>query len=239
VYLFKAMNDLPETLFANPAWHALQSQHRHFAQSAGDACRYPADVAPFAAVAQPTANALRQLHSLLALGESVWLVGETYPRIPELSSNETLECLQMVLPPEVPVPDATAVSEKIVPLSNAHASEMVALTDIAFPGFFRPRTCAMGTYFGIRSAGELIAMSGERLKLDGYSEISGVCTHPAHRGQGLAAALIWQVARHQRKEGVASFLHVSTSNRRAIHLYHHMGFQTAGTVQLHRISRSS
>jgi predicted GNAT family acetyltransferase len=85
----------------------------------------------------------------------------------------------------------------------------------------------------------LIAMSGERLKLDGYSEISGVCTHPAHRGQGLAAALIWQVVRHQRKEGVASFLHVSTSNRRAIDLYHHMGFQTARTVQLHRISRSS
>jgi ribosomal protein S18 acetylase RimI-like enzyme len=237
---FEAMNDLPETLFANPAWHALQSQHRHFAQSAGDACRYPADVAPFAAVAQPTAAAgLRQLHSLLAPGEFVWLVGDTYPRIPELSSHEILECLQMVWPAEVPVPDATAVSEKIVPLSNANASEMVALTDIAFPGFFRPRTCAMGTYFGVRAAGELIAMSGERLKLDGYSEISGVCTHPAHRGQGLAAALIWQVVRHQRKEGVVSFLHVSASNRRAIDLYHHMGFQTARTVQLHRISRSS
>ncbi len=235
------MTDLPESLFANPAWHALQSQHRHFAQSAGDACRYPADVAPFAAVAHPSAAALHDLHSLLAPKESVWLVGDTYPRIPELTSNETLECLQMVLPAEVPQPDAAASENatQIIPLTDSNAGEMVALTNIAFPGFFRPRTCAMGTYFGVRSGGELVAMSGERLKLDGYSEISGVCTHPAHRGQGLAAALIWQVVRHQRKEGAVSFLHVTGSNRRAIDLYHRMGFQTARTVQLHRLTRSS
>src|SRR5258708_2246219 len=156
------MNDLPESLFANPAWHALQTKHRHFAVSAGDACRYPADVAPFAAVAAPTTVALQQLHSLLAPGESVWLIGESYPVLPE------------TVTPAGP-------ADEIVRLSNANAPEMVALTNIAFPGFFRNRTSEMGSYYGIRSHGELIAMGGERLTPEGYPEISGVCTHPAHR----------------------------------------------------------
>jgi len=79
----------------------------------------------------------------------------------------------MILPEEVTPPDPTI---DIVSLSDANATEMVALTNLAFPGFFRKRTCEMGSYYGVRSDGELIAMGGERLVLDGYSEISGVCT---------------------------------------------------------------
>jgi GNAT superfamily N-acetyltransferase len=230
------MSDLPEDLFANPVWHALHTRHRHFAESAGDACRYPADVAPFAAVATPTASALQSLHSLLVPGEYVWLIGESYPSIADLPCVGTIECLQMVLPEAVTPPDPNPV---IVPLSCTHASEMVALTDIAFPGFFRSRTCAMGSYYGVRSEGELIAMGGERLTLDGYPEISGVCTHPAHRGKGLAASLIWEVARKHRRDGDVSWLHVNAENHNAIELYKRMGFNTVRKVKLHRLVRNS
>jgi predicted GNAT family acetyltransferase len=83
----------------------------------------------------------------------------------------------MVLSGNVPAPTPTADN---VPLSNANTQEMVALTTLAFPGFFRSRTCEMGSYHGVRSpSGELIAMAGERLQLDGHSEISAVCTHPS------------------------------------------------------------
>src|SRR6202041_2180154 len=133
----------------------------------------PADVAPFAAVAAPGTSALQSLHSLLAPGEYVWLIGESYPSIPELSCLGNLDCLQMVLPESV-IPPSPAPG--IVRLSGANAQEMVALTDLAFPGFFRSQTCDMGSYYGIRSEGELIAMGGERLMLDGYPEISGICT---------------------------------------------------------------
>jgi hypothetical protein len=54
------MNYLPEELFANPVWHALHSKHRKFAKYAGDACRYPADVVPFAAIKAPQPDAMRQ-----------------------------------------------------------------------------------------------------------------------------------------------------------------------------------
>jgi ribosomal protein S18 acetylase RimI-like enzyme len=229
------MTDLPENLFANPVWHALQTKHRHFAVSDGEASRYPADVAPFAAVATPSKSALLSLHSLLVPGEYVWLIGETYPSVPELSCIGNLECLQMVLPEEITPPSPTP---GIVPLPNENAPEMVTLTDLAFPGFFRSRTCEMGSYYGVRSDGELIAMGGERLTLDGYPEISGVCTHPAHRGKGHAASLIWHLVRNHRRDGLVSWLHVSAENRHAIELYLRLGFTVARKVNLHRICRN-
>ena len=231
------MSDLPEDLFANPVWHALHTRHRHFAESAGDACRYPADVAPFAAVDTPTTSALQSLHSLLVPGEYVWLIGESYPSIADLPCAGTIECLQMVLPEAVTPPDPNPV---IVPLSCTHASEMVALTDIAFPGFFRLRTCVMGSYFGIWNPTDpthLIAMAGERLVLHPHREVSGVCTHPNHRGQGYAAALTAHVLHHQRSLPARSVLHVVSTNHAAISIYHRLGFQTLREVHLHRLKR--
>jgi predicted GNAT family acetyltransferase len=230
------MNHLPDSLFENPVWHALQTKHSRLAVSEGDACRYSAEVVPFAAVAAPTSAALRQLYSLLAPDEVVWLVGESYPHLPELRFAETLECLQMILPADVVPPDPTI---ETVSLSDANAAEMVALTDLAFPGFFRIRTCEMGLYYGVRSDGELIAMGGERLMLEGYSEISGVCTHPAHRGKGLAASLIWRLVQDHRRDGIVSCLHVAAANRRAIELYQRLGFEVVRTVTLHRVGRNA
>ena len=84
----------------------------------------------------------------------------------------------------------------------------------------------------------LMAMAGERLALDGYSEISGVCTHPAHRGRGLAANLIARLAADHREQGVVSFLHVTATNTRAMALYRRLGFVEFGRVTLTRVSRA-
>ena len=230
------MAELPQELFANPIYHALITKQSHLGVSVGAACRYLADVAPFAAVVEPTKTALQQLHSLLTEGESVWVMEEDCPSIAELLFEERLECLQMVLPAEV-LPPAPAM--EIVYLSDADAPEMVALTTLAFPGFFRRRTCEMGSYYGIRSEGELVAMGGERLMLDGYSEISGVCTHPAHRGKGYAANIIWHLVRDHQRAGIVSWLHVSSMNHPAIELYRRMGFTVAHHVVLHRIRRKN
>jgi predicted GNAT family acetyltransferase len=117
---------------------------------------------------------------------------------------------------------------------------MVALTTLAFPGFFSIRTCEMGSYYGVRSSsGELIAMGGERLQLDGYSEISAVCTHPSFRGQGFAVSLIWHLVRNHRRDGPVSWLHVGCANHRAVKLFLGMGFQQVRKVMLHRISRKT
>lgn len=70
----------------------------------------------------------------------------------------------MALPAELTPP---LTSLELTQLCARGAPQMVMLTDLAFPGFFRDRTCAMGSYYGVRSGGELIAMGDERLMLDG------------------------------------------------------------------------
>jgi ribosomal protein S18 acetylase RimI-like enzyme len=235
------MNDLPAALFTDPVWHALKTRHSHLALIEGDARRYPVNVAPFAALAKPTELALWELHSLLAPGESVWLAGTAYPHLPELKNEGTLECAQMVLNAAL---EEKPSAIKLERLSAADSDAMVALTDVAFPGFFRSRTYEMGAYYGAwldsrEASGQLIAMAGERLALDGYTEISGVCTRPAHRGKGLAANLIARVARHQREQGVVSFLHVAVTNTHAIDLYRRLGFAQTRTITLTRFSRAA
>lgn len=229
------MSDLSEELFANPVWHALRSKHRHLASWSGSACRYPANVAPFAAVETPAAASMQDLHALLDSRESVWLVGTEFPDAAGLSFEGTLACLQMVLPPDVKMP--TPIEEP-VSLSEPDAAEMVALTDIAFPGFFRPCTHRMGSYYGIRIDSNLAAMAGERLQLKGYPEISGVCTHPSFRGRGLAPALIWRLVRDHRRDGLVSWLHVGSANHHAIQLYRRLGFRIVREVTLHRVVRT-
>jgi predicted GNAT family acetyltransferase len=228
------MASLPEDLFANPVWHALGTRHRRFAVSAGKARRYPADVAPFAGVEEPTLDALQALHSLLAPEEKVWIADAKFPAWPELVWETSLECLQMVLADEVTPPESVTDFDT---LSCADAPAMVALTDLAFPGFFRVRTCEMGRYYGVHEGGELVSMSGERIMLDEYPEVSGVCTHPGYRGKGYASALMWQVIRDHRREGQVSWLHVSAGNSHAIELYLRMGFVEARRIFWHRISR--
>ena len=91
------MSGLPESLFLNPVWHALHGPHRHLARGEGGACRYPADVAPFAAIDAPSRAAFAELCLLLDPDESVWIVDYGCPA-PGLAVVDALECVQMVLP---------------------------------------------------------------------------------------------------------------------------------------------
>jgi predicted GNAT family acetyltransferase len=95
----------------------------------------------------------------------------------------------------------------------------------------------MGRYFGVRSteADELIAMGGERIVFPGYSEMSGLCTHPEHRGKGYAAHLLWHLAALHRAQGIVSWLHVTATNSTAVNLYLKLGFQTVRSIKLHRL----
>ena len=57
---------------------------------------------------------------------------------------------------------------------------MLHLVELTNPGP-SAGVIVLGSYLGIRHAGTLIAMAGERMRLDGFTEISAVCTHPGYR----------------------------------------------------------
>ena len=227
---------LPWAAFRDPVLWALGTMHRDLGRARGTAVRYRGEVAPFAAVREPTAAAMRDLAALMEPGESVWVFGEGLPEVEGLHLAETLECLQMVLPAKAPAPPERT---NVVELGDAEAGEMVALTNVAFPAFFRPRTVKMGQYFGVRDGtGRLLAMGGERLRMPGFAEISGLCTHPDARGRGFAAGLIGRLVQLRRHGGVVSWLQVGATNRNAVALYERLGFLQARSLPLHRMLRN-
>lgn len=230
-------------MFVNPVLHALEARQRRFAVFDGDAAKYQTDVAPFAAVRQREARAMLELRSLLAMGETVYMMGEEPLVVQGLVFEGTLAGVQMMFPEDADLPGAAALaggasSADVLKLSCDNAAEMVALTEIAFPGYFRIRTCEMGAYYGVRVGGRLVAMAGERMAFDRYREISGVCTHPEHRGKGYAAALVTRLLEDHRRDGWLSCLHTGAANKRAIELYERLGFVVSCEVAFHRVVRN-
>jgi len=114
---------------------------------------------------------------------------------------------------------------EIVTLGASDVPEMIALVELTKPGPFSTRTHELGTFLGIRVDGQLVAMTGERMKPGNYTEMTAVCVHPDHRGRGYAQALLGAVARGIVARGEIPFLHVFTSNISAIALYQRQGME--------------
>ncbi|ROO85786.1 putative GNAT family acetyltransferase [Actinocorallia herbida] len=203
----------------DPIRAALTGPHAHFAEWRGGVVRYPVDVAPFLSLPDPATDAdWADAAALAGPGGLVPLVGgSAAPEGWELTMD--LAGVQMTGESVAAVPDPEAVR-----LTPADVPEMLALVARTNPGPFRPRTITMGSYLGIRHNGRLIAMAGERLHPPGWTEISAVCTDPAHRAQGLATRLIHTLATQIRARDELPFLHALATNTPAIHLYRSLGF---------------
>lgn len=119
----------------------------------------------------------------------------------------------------------TSFDKRVVALGDADAPEMLALAALTQPGPFLSNTHRFGGFIGIRIDGRLAAMAGERLKPQGYCEVSGVCTHPDFRGRGLAGLLSTIVANRIAARGEVPFLHAYANNSGAIRLYESLGFR--------------
>ncbi|WP_314253427.1 GNAT family N-acetyltransferase [Streptomyces sp. DSM 40907] len=205
----------------NPVWAALTGPHRDFAEFApeGLAARYTLDTSPFSALADPQdPRAWADLAALAGPGEEVWVTGLLAPP-PGWQTLVTVPGVQL---------DGREVragaAPEAVALGLGDVPEMLELVGLTKPGPFLDRTVELGTYLGIRHEGRLVAMAGERMRPEGWSEISAVCTHPDHRGRGLAGRLIRAVAAEVRKRGDRPFLHAAAANTGAVRLYGSMGF---------------
>ncbi|WGM32783.1 GNAT family N-acetyltransferase [Brevundimonas sp. NIBR11] len=110
-------------------------------------------------------------------------------------------------------------------LTEADAPEMLALAILTKPGPFRSRTRELGPFIGVRRDGRLVAMAGRRMRVDGFTELSGVCTHPDHRGKGYAAGLSRAVVGEIHASGEGAFLHAFAEHDATIAFYRSLGFE--------------
>lgn len=223
-------------MLANPFWYALTTEHAGIAIGSGPARCYPADVIPFCGVEGAGPQAMGALRELLTTGQTIHITGDDVPAVRGIEPVGRLAGWQMhygAPPGSEVLPDPDDVDIRMLGVRDAPA--MVALTDLAFPGFFRAGTYELGQYFGIFADGELVAMAGERLALPNFREISAVCTHPAHTGKGYGALVVRRLLRAHSAAGLNSFLHVAAANERAIALYERLGFTKTTPTLFHQL----
>lgn len=220
-------------LLDNPIWESLSSRHRSLALLQGDVARYPAQVAPFLGVATAGIDAAA-LESLVPQGDTALLLG-VVPHQPQgWELKHLAQLAQMVCQARMHEVDGPA----IIQLSEPHHADVLALTALVYPHYFRPRTTDLGRYFGIYQDDRLAAMIGERMGTDDYTEISAVCTHPDCNGHGYARRLLAWLSNDNLDRGRTPFLHVSQQNQRAMQLYERNGYRTRreiGFCSLRRI----
>lgn len=220
-----------------PIWSALSTRHRHLSLGSALARRYVKDVNLFAAAADDSPAALGALAHLVQPGEHVFVLQVPQILMPAgLSSIKAGAGVQMIATRPL---RAAPADEALVELTDADAPEMLALARLTEPGPFLARTHAMGRFLGIRIDGRLAAMAGERFRFPGYTEVSGVCTHPDFRHRGLARRLSTAVAAHIESRGERPFLHAWITNRPAIALYESLGFEIRAQVAVQVLERVS
>ncbi len=217
-----------------PIWSALSTVHAGLSRGGPLARRYVPDVNVFASTGDDSPAALAALKELIAPGEQVYLLQVPAITVPTGLTVVKRACgVQMVARramPEMPRDDMQVLNE-------ADAPEMLALAQLTEPGPFRARTRVMGEFIGLRIDGRLAAMAGERFRCPGYTEVSGVCTHPDFRGRGLARRLSTVVAGKIQARGETPFLHAWKSNAPAITLYESLGFVRRAEVDVAVLER--
>jgi GNAT superfamily N-acetyltransferase len=220
----------------NPIWQALSTTHSGFAQTCNAARKFPREVSVLAGFPEPTPMNYDSLATLLRPDERIGLFLQEPPNPPApwtvVSFGPLLQMLcdiPATRAKEFP-PDGVRSNQEFIRLTQADVPEMLALTKLTKPGPFGTRTHEMGDYFGIRRAGILAAMAGERLRLPGHTEISAVCTHPGHLGRTYASTLMQMLMERIGGRGELPFLHVRSENVRAIQVYERLGFRKRASL---------
>jgi ribosomal protein S18 acetylase RimI-like enzyme len=211
-------------LLDRPVWHMLTGPRADLAIATGAAVRIDPEYGPFAAGRDAGAEAQAALAATLR-GEDdrIGVVErEAWPVPPGTRVLGGGDLVQMVW--EGPAPEG-GDDPRIELLGEANALEMAALAHATEPGPWSGKTHGYGDYYGIRLDGRLASMAGERMRLPGYAELSGVSTWPEFRGQGLAAALVRRVVRGLLDRGDTPFLHCYAANAGAVALYEKLGFR--------------
>jgi predicted GNAT family acetyltransferase len=219
-----------------PVWASLTTHHAAVSEGNALARRFMRDVNLFASTRDETPEAVAALAELVRPQESILVLQVPEVVIPPgLAQVKAAKGVQMLaarrLSGETPYAGIQRLTDKDAP-------EMLALAQLTEPGPFLSRTHTMGTFLGIRIGGRLAAMAGERMRFPGYTEVSGVCTHPDFRGRGLARALSTAVVAAIEARADRAFLHAWKTNHAAIGLYETLGFELRTEVNVSVLTRT-
>lgn len=224
-----------EHILDRPIWHALTTRQAGLALAEGVARRFAPDIGPLAGARDESDESLTDLSRLLpSEGVIALFADEKHPLPPGGVLEKAGEGVQMV----ATAPFGEQSSDGLLALGDDDAAEMLALALLTEPGPFAARTHRLSQFWGIRENGRLVAMAGERLQVPGFSEVSGVCTHPDARGRGHAVRLLNFVAAQIEARGETPILHSYSANAGALKLYESLGFAARRTFMFRFVRRA-
>jgi ribosomal protein S18 acetylase RimI-like enzyme len=224
---FGSTQPVPDTTpLDNPVWHALMTEQSSLALGGELARRFPAEIGPLCGMKEPTAACYDALRSMASPGEALAILFTEPPApplgwsMPHYDVLDQMICLEPRNPESSHVPHGPIFRQ----LTAADIPAMIELATLTEPGPFAQRTIELGIFFGIFDSGRLLAMAGQRMHLPQFHEVSAICTHPDARGRGYARTLTIALMEEIRQRRKTPFLHVRSSNLRAIHVYEGLGF---------------
>lgn len=205
----------------NPVFYALSEKHQKFAIDFDHIKFYHPDYCPFGGfvsdndISTPISEYAKNINTFYIIGPKPDFTG--YVKL-----KSELVCLQMIIYQKI----AFKIEDEIIELDESHLKELLALVKLVYPEYFKPKTVDLGKYYGIFKTNQLIAVTGERMKMNEFTEVSAVITHPHYTGKGYAKQLLAHTVNTILDQKKIPFLHVSKANTGAIALYERLGFYT-------------
>src|ERR1700712_4556851 len=137
-----------EHLLDNPAWSALTSGSSNLSNGNELVKYFSPEVSPFVGMTESSPENFKLMHQLLPFESPVLYITPRQIDIPALWKElQCIRAFQMVYDhPEQPTPGSDM---ELVPLSDEHIPQMLALTRLTNPGPFAARTIEFGHYQGV------------------------------------------------------------------------------------------
>lgn len=220
-----------KTLLSNPVYYSLLYNNRHLGSGTDKVKYFDEAVSPFAGFDTGHEQGFQELYDLLPEGRNILYATPLSIELPKgWQLLAAVEGLQFVYESNAPVAQPPF---EPTPLEQQHIGQMMELAALTRPGPFGPRTIEFGQYYGVFEKGQLVAMTGQRLQVQNFTEISAVCTHPDHLGKGYASALVQHQINLILGLQQVPFLHVRADNYRAIAVYERLGFKVQGPMNFY------
>lgn len=216
----------------NPAWHSLNETHQSFAIGNDEIKFYQPHICPFGGINSKQRDLISFLKKQPQLN-SFFIIGNKPQESSELIIEKELICLQMICS----FPIKMEFTENIIPLKESHKKQLVDLVNLVQPGYFKEGTLLMGDYYGICKNNQLVAVTGERMKMYGFTEISAVVTHPDFTGKGFAKQLVAHTVNKNFEHNTVPYLHVAENNTNAVRLYEKTAFVTRRNISFWKMNR--
>ncbi|WP_282081260.1 GNAT family N-acetyltransferase [Aquimarina algiphila] len=227
--------NIEEKKLDNPVWNSLNEIHSRFCIDYENGKFYKPDYCPFGGFFN-LMNFEDDIEKYATNVNNFYVVGNIAALVQKdkLIVNKNLVCNQMVLKE----PFDIEIKEHIYELKSYNQKkDLYDLVNFVQPGYFNKKTSDLGKYFGMYKNNKLIATTGERMKMNKFTEVSAVVTHPDHSGKGYAKQLIKHTTEQIFRENKVPYLHVLESNIGAIKLYEKLGFSTRRKISFWNLIR--